>query len=97
MAPNLINRTFTTVRPERGVGLRPHVSRETRGLVVSEEFQTREEGRTKPFEYFEWFYNPRHLRSPWGISVPMEYEKRKPGFRKMGGAHDGYDTNATRI
>jgi putative transposase len=44
-------------------------------LIHHESFHTREEARTKLFDYIEVFYNRQRLHSALGYRSPMEYEK----------------------
>ncbi len=50
-------------------------------LIDREVFKTREEARTKIFDYLETFYNPRRRHSALDYLSPMEYERRyqEPG------------------
>jgi transposase InsO family protein len=44
-------------------------------LTYWEQFETREEARTKIFEYIEVWYNRQRLHSSLGYSTPVEYEQ----------------------
>lgn len=45
-------------------------------LLDRETFRTREEARTKVFDFIETFYNPRRRHSALDYASPMEYERR---------------------
>lgn len=45
-------------------------------LIDREHFATREEARTKIFDYLETWYNPRRRHSALDYLAPMEYERR---------------------
>ncbi len=46
-------------------------------LIDRERFVTREEARTKVFDYLETWYNPRRRHSALDYLSPMEYERRQ--------------------
>lgn len=45
-------------------------------MTYWEHFETREEARTKIFEYIEVWYNRQRLHSSLGYNTPVEYEQR---------------------
>ena len=45
-------------------------------LIDREHFRTREEARTKVFDFIETFYNPRRRHSALDFASPEEYERR---------------------
>jgi len=45
-------------------------------LTDRERFATRDQARTKIFDYLETFYNPRRRHSALDYAAPMEYERR---------------------
>jgi putative transposase len=45
-------------------------------LLDRDTFRTREEARTKIFDFIETFYNPRRRHSALDYASPMEYERR---------------------
>ena len=45
-------------------------------LIDRERFATREQARTKIFDYLETWYNPRRRHSSIDYLSPMEYQRR---------------------
>lgn len=45
-------------------------------LIDRERFATRDDARTKIFDYLETWYNPRRRHSALDYLSPMEYERR---------------------
>lgn len=45
-------------------------------LIDREIFRTRDEARTKIFDYLEAFYNPRRRHSALDYLSPIDYERR---------------------
>ncbi len=46
-------------------------------LVYLEKFQTREEAKTKIFDYIEVFYNRQRIHLAIGYKTPVDFEKSK--------------------
>jgi len=48
-----------------------------RELVYRDRFETREEARSKLFDYIEVFYNRQRIHSSIGYKTPVDFEKSK--------------------